>query len=139
VQQLLVIQHAMRMRHSVICGLPLLLYFSTLCHKRYDFCKNKLLNTRCVLWFSLQILPETFLILRRNERDMVKMCIGLQVKYPLFLFDFIETLFFWTDFWKIRKYQISWKTVQWEPSCSMRTDGLTDRHDEANSGFSKFC
>jgi len=27
------------------------------------------------------------------------------------------------------------KSVQWESSCSMRTD----RHDEANSRFSKFC
>jgi len=30
------------------------------------------------------------------------------------------------------------KTVQWEPSCSMRTDGRKDRHDEANSCFSQF-
>jgi len=25
------------------------------------------------------------------------------------------------------KHQISWKSVQWEPSCSMRTDRQTDR------------
>jgi len=25
----------------------------------------------------------------------------------------------------ILKYQISWKSVRWEPSCSMRTDGRT--------------
>jgi Fe-S-cluster formation regulator IscX/YfhJ len=32
--------------------------------------------------FPLQLLPETFLILRRNERDMIKkMCIRLRVKY----------------------------------------------------------
>ena len=35
--------------------------------------------------------------------------------------------------------KFSWKSVQWEPICSMRTDGeivgQTDRHDEANSGF----
>jgi len=29
-------------------------------------------------------------------------------------------------FWKIFKYRISWKSVQWEPSCSVRTDGRTD-------------
>jgi hypothetical protein len=33
------------------------------------------LNTKCVFWFSLQLLTETFLFLRRNERDMIKKCI----------------------------------------------------------------
>jgi hypothetical protein len=41
---------------------------------------------KCVLIFS-----KTFLILRRNERRMIKMCIYLHVKYPLFLSDFNET------------------------------------------------
>jgi len=36
---------------------------------------------------------------------------------------------------KIFQHQISRKSVQWEPSCSMRTDGRTDRYDEANSRF----
>ena len=33
------------------------------------------------------------------------------------------------------KYLVSSKSVQWELSYSMRTDG----HDEANRRFSKFC
>ena len=40
------------------------------------------------------------------------------------------------------KYQNPWKSVQWKPSCSMRTDGQrgqTDRNYEANSRFSQFC
>ena len=32
---------------------------------------RKLLNSKCVFWFSLQLLSETFLILRRTERDMI--------------------------------------------------------------------
>jgi hypothetical protein len=36
------------------------------------------------------------------------------------------------------KYQVSWKSVQSEPSCSMDTDGRTDVHDDANSPFSQF-
>jgi hypothetical protein len=54
------------------------------------------------------------------------MCIGLHVKYPLFLLNFKKTWMFSTYFRKILKYQISWKPVLWEPSCSMRTDGQTD-------------
>jgi hypothetical protein len=50
--------------------------------------------------------------------------------------------FSWPIFEKY-SYETSWKFVQWEPSCSMRTDrrtdGRTDRHDEANSCFCKFC
>jgi hypothetical protein len=45
--------------------------------------EKKLLDTNCL--FSLQLLPATFLILRRNEPDMIqKMYIGLQAKYPFF-------------------------------------------------------
>jgi len=44
----------------------------------------------CVL-ISLQLVSETFLILRRTERDIIKMCVGIQEKYPLFLTHFSET------------------------------------------------
>jgi hypothetical protein len=37
-----------------------------------------------------------------------------------------ETWNFSTDFRKILKCQISGKSFQWEPSCSMRTDRRTD-------------
>jgi hypothetical protein len=78
-----------------------------------------------VFWFSLQLLSETFLILRRNGRDMIKKkYVGLHVKYPFS--DFNETWIFSTDFHKILKYKISWKSFQWEPSCSMWTDRRTD-------------
>ena len=53
-----------------------------------------------------------------------------------------QILTFPTDFLQIFKYQISWKSVHWEPRCSKRTDRLTerriDRHDKANSRFSRF-
>ena len=62
-------QHAMRIRHIVIYGLSPVPNFSTLSYKQYDF-QRTLLNTKCVFWFSLQILSETSVILRRNERDM---------------------------------------------------------------------
>jgi len=34
------------------------------------------------------------------------------------------------------KIKVSWKSFQWEPSCSM---WRTDRHDEFYRRFSQFC
>jgi len=49
-------------------------------------------------------LSETVLILRRTERDVIRMYIGLHVKYPLLLPDFNETWIFSTNFRKILKF-----------------------------------
>ena len=62
--------------------------------------------------------------------------IGFHVKCPLILSNFNEPWIFSTKFQKHLKYHISWKTSLWVPSCSMWTDGQTDRHDEAVSRFS---
>jgi hypothetical protein len=37
------------------------------------------------------------------------------------------------------KYQTSSKSVQWERSCSTRTDRQADKHDETNSSLPQFC
>jgi hypothetical protein len=50
--------------------------------------EKKLLNTKCVFWFSLQLLSETFLILRRTERDMIKNVYCLPSKVPVILVRF---------------------------------------------------
>jgi hypothetical protein len=62
----LVIQHKMRMRHITLSPMvcPALAYFSTLSHKGTTFGK-KVIEQKCVFGFSLQLLPETFLILIR--------------------------------------------------------------------------
>jgi len=97
--------------------------------------KKKLLNTKCVFWFlSTTFVWKSFFILRRIERDVMKKGNSLHVKCQLFLSDFNETWTSSTQFRKVLKYKISWKSVQWKPSCSMRTDG----HYEANSRFSQF-
>jgi hypothetical protein len=87
----LIIQHEIRMRRIVLSVACLAVpYFPTLSHKRHDFLKD-FTNTKCVL-FSLQLLSETFLVLRRTRRDRIinvygsscKVPVILHVKYPLF-------------------------------------------------------
>jgi hypothetical protein len=48
------IQHAMRLRHIVVCGLAVLyIIFSAIYHKRHDFRGKKLIEYEiCVLIFS---------------------------------------------------------------------------------------
>jgi len=100
----LIIQHAMRVRHIVICGLPRCTVFYL---KNGTIFENMLLNTECMMWFPLQILSETFHILRRIERDVIKMYIVPHVKNPLFLSDFNETWIISTVSRKVLKYQVS--------------------------------
>ena len=47
------------------------------------------------------------------------------MKYPL-IFSYFNKTFFSTDFRKILKYHISWKSFQLEHSCSIVTEGQTD-------------
>ena len=77
--------------------------------------EKKLLNTKCVFWFSLQHLSKTFLILRRAERDIIINIITHQVKYRIFLWECNENPIL-EIFEKNSKYQISWKYVQCETS-----------------------
>ena len=66
------IQHAMRMRHIVICGLPRSTFFSHFLINSTIFEKKKLLNIKCMFRVSVQLLYDTFFILRRTERDMIE-------------------------------------------------------------------
>jgi hypothetical protein len=60
---------------------------------------RKLQNTRYAIWFSLQLLCETFIILRRIQQDII-INVRRSCKVPLFLSDCDETLIFSTDFRK---------------------------------------
>ena len=66
------ILNAKRLRRNTVASLSVP-YFLPLSHKRHDFRgeKKKLLNTKCVFWYSVQILSGIFLILRITERDII--------------------------------------------------------------------
>jgi hypothetical protein len=62
-------QHSIRIRRIVICALPGSAMFFRIISETARFSEK--LETKFVCWFSLQILAETFLILRRIEGDMI--------------------------------------------------------------------
>jgi hypothetical protein len=92
--------------YIVICGLsgctvffPHYLINGTIFGKR-------LLNIKCVFWFYLQLLSETFIILRRIQRDIIINVHRSSCKVPLLLSDFNETWIFLIDFRIVLKYQV---------------------------------
>ena len=119
---------------SVACSS--LQYFSTLYHKLNDFRKKIMGHKMCVLIFSTSFVWNISHSKKNWARYdqkclVIFMSITRNSSPVLMKFQFSRQFFFR----KIFKYQISWKSVQWEPSCSMRTD----KHDGANSRFSQFC
>jgi hypothetical protein len=63
-------------------------YISGLSHKRHDFWK-KVLNMKCVIWFSLHHLSEKVIILRRIQRGIIS------AHRPSCRVNFISVRFLW--------------------------------------------
>ena len=63
----LVIQHAVRVRCNILSSVACMAvhYFSTLSHKHNDFRSRVVVHKICVFLLFLQLLSESFLILRR--------------------------------------------------------------------------
>jgi hypothetical protein len=59
---------------GIRCGKPVRLYniFPTLSHKRQDFRKQNYLTQNICFNFLYNFLSETFLILKRIQRDIIK-------------------------------------------------------------------
>jgi len=66
------------------------------------------------------------LIVGEIQLDIIINAYRSLYKIPFFLSDFNQTRKFSTDFRKIPKDDISWKPLQWKPSCSVWMDGRTD-------------
>jgi len=67
--------------------------------KLHDFDK-KLLNIKWVFWFSLQLLSETSLILRRTETDVMKSVCRSSCKVTVIFFRLMKLEFPWKIFGK---------------------------------------
>jgi hypothetical protein len=108
----LVIRHthhiSSEQNHILVCGLsasynifPHHLLNDTIWRKKYIY----ILNIKCVFWFYLQLLSETFLILRRIQRDIINVqYVGVHIKYLLFLSGLNQTPISWKFFRKFVKF-----------------------------------
>jgi hypothetical protein len=74
--------------------------------------------------FLCNFCPKKFFILRRTERNAIKIVYWFSYNVPIVFVRFWWNLKFLDGFSK--NPQISWKSVQWKPSRSIRMDGRTD-------------
>ena len=86
------------------------------------------LNTKCVFWFSVRILPGTFPIPRTTERDVIKAVCRSACTVPVVVVvvRFSWNLNIWQIFEKSRNVRFHEKPSIWEPRFCMRTDRLTE-------------
>jgi hypothetical protein len=123
---------ANRMRHIILSPMTCLAvpYFSTLTHDQHNFRNTVTEHKRCVLIIS-RIFSLKRLSFKEEFREIVinVRYVDLRTKCALFLSCFHETWIFRTDFRKVLKYQNQLKSLQWEPICSMRTEGQTNTAD----------
>jgi hypothetical protein len=97
-------------------------------HLNSSFRKQIYLTQNVFFWFCLQLVSEIFLILRIVQQDIFINVHNSSCKVIFHLSQtLVRPLIFLRNFRKVLKYQVSWKSVQWEASCSIQTDGRIDR------------
>jgi hypothetical protein len=100
-----------------------------------------LLNIKCASWFSIQLLSETFFIVRINKRDTVQNVYrsASEVKCPLLLSRFNGTWILSTNFRKKNTQISNFMKIRSVGVELFNRGGRTDGHDEANGRFSQLC
>ena len=79
------------------------------------------------------------IITRRIKRGVIINVHRYSCELPVILVRFKCNFNFPDRFSKSTCISNLMKSVQWEQSCSMRTDEQAERNDEANGRFSQFC
>jgi hypothetical protein len=125
--------------HLVICGLSG--SYHTFQHCIINgtiFWKKKLLSKKLVFWFPLQLLCETFHVLRRIQQDTIKNVNWSSCKVPIIL---VKIKWHLNDLNRYSKNTPISISMEIGPVTAQlfHADGRTDRYDDANSGFSQFC
>jgi hypothetical protein len=119
--------------HAPYCHLWPLRFFYIFPHYLINgtmFEVKKLLETKCVLIFSTTFVSN----ISHSKEKWARCDQKCVLVYVLsFLSDFNLTWLFSTDFRKVLAYKISWKSVQWEPRCSMRPYRHTHIHTHTHT------
>jgi hypothetical protein len=122
------IQHATRVRHIVIYGLS----GCTIIFPHFlingNIFEKTLLDIKCVFWFSLQLLSETFLILRRIKRDIITNVYRSSRKVPFILVRFWWNLNFLDRFF-VKKHSNVKFHENFSSGNRVVPCGLSDRQD----------
>jgi hypothetical protein len=137
----LIYPHAKRMGRIIFSRVtcPAVQYSSTLSYKRYNFRGKKLLNIKtCVLIFCTNFIWNISHSKKKWER-YCHICVLIFMQSTRYFCEVSRKLEISRQIFEKYSSQILRSSVQWEPSCSMRAGGRTDRHDEANSRLSQFC
>ena len=90
--------------------------------KQTAFWREKNGDYAACLKYSVRIFVEEIYKMQHLEVS----CTVRPIQWPLGVKWLTKFWIFPTDFRKDLKYKLSWKSVQWELSCSMRTVGRTD-------------